>query len=386
MLISKRFPLSSSNSIGDPCKLIFCLFCIFLNSSGYFTSRISQILTTVLVQLPITMTLLLTLFQTLNLNQYWYSHSTTLILSLFIISTVTWLYFFKPKPQNLPPGPSGLPFFGNLLSLDPDLHTYFAGLAQIHGPIFKLQLGSKLGIVLTSPATAREVLKEHDVVFANRDVPAAGRAATYGGTDIVWTPYGSDWRKLRKVCVVKMLSNTTLDSVYDLRRNELRKTVAYLYGRVGCGVNVGEQVFLTVMNVLTNMMWGGAVEGAERESLGAEFREMVAEMTELLGTPNVSDFFPGLARLDLQGVEKRMLALVPKFDGIFERMIGQRGEEGDNGKKKDFLQFLLNLKDEGGDSDHSLTTTQVKALLMVCFNFLLLVLFCHFPGEMVALL
>ncbi|KEH16520.1 cytochrome P450 family protein [Medicago truncatula] len=115
-------------------------------------------------------------------------------------------------------GPPGLPIFGNLLSLDPELHTYFVGLAQTHGPIFKLRLGSKLGIVITSPSTAREVLKDYDTVFTNRDPPAAGKAATYGGSDISWSPYGPQWWMLRKVCVVKMLSNKSLDSVYELRR------------------------------------------------------------------------------------------------------------------------------------------------------------------------
>ncbi|KAK7330673.1 hypothetical protein VNO77_24871 [Canavalia gladiata] len=318
------------------------------------------------------MILLSTFFQNLNLKEWSNNHTTSLALAVLAISAVTsyiCFYFFKPIAQRLPPGPLGLPFFGNLLSLDPDLHSYFAELAQIYGPILKLRLGSKLGIVLTSPAMVREVLKDHDTVFANRDVPAAGRAAAYGGRDIVWSPYGAEWRMLRKVCVVKMLSNTTLDSVYDLRRKEVRKMVSYLHNRVGCPVNVGEQVFLTVLNVITNMMWGGGVEGAERERLGAEFRELVAEMTHLLGKPNLSDFFPSLARFDLQGVEKQMNALVPRFDGIFERMINQRvkieGEEGKRKERIDFLQFLLNLKDEGGgDSKTPLTLTHVKALLM----------------------
>ncbi|KAK7265516.1 hypothetical protein RJT34_33136 [Clitoria ternatea] len=306
-----------------------------------------------------TLTLISSFSQKLN-PYFWYTHNATLLLALLLISTITlytWLYFLKPKAQRLPPGPTGVPIFGNLLSLDPELHTYFLGLAQIYGPIFKLQLGRKLAIVLTSPSAAREVLKDHDVVFANRDVPAAGKAATYGGQDIAWTPYGAEWRMLRKVCVVKMLSNNTLDSVYDLRRSEVRRTVAYLKCRVGCAVSVGEQVFLGVMSVVTNMLWGGAVEGAE-------FREVVGDLTGLLGTPNVSDFFPALAWLDLQGVVKQVKVLASKLDVIFDRMIGERGEEKE-GNKKDFLQFLLNLKDEAAaDSKTPLTITHIKALLM----------------------
>ncbi|KAF1872480.1 hypothetical protein Lal_00016781 [Lupinus albus] len=311
------------------------------------------------------MTLLSTFFHNIKYSSWSYTN----LLPLLFILTITLyscLFFFKLKAQkNLPPGPPGLPFFGNLLSLDPELHSYFAGLARTYGPVLKLRLGGKLGIIITSPSAARQVLKDHDTVFANRDVPAAGRAATYGGKDITWTPYGPEWRMLRKVCVLKMLSNTSLDSVYDLRRNEVRKMVGFILGWAGSMVNIGEQGFLTQLNVITNMMWGGAVEGAERERLGAVFRKMVAEMTELLGKPNVSDFFTGLARFDLQGVEKEMKKLVVKFDEIFEKMIGERVKIEKEGEvKKDFLQFLLNMKEEA-DSKTTLTITHVKALLMM---------------------
>ncbi|XP_075642297.1 geraniol 8-hydroxylase-like [Castanea sativa] len=291
---------------------------------------------------------------------------TLLVLLIFTLSWYTWKKQRTSLLLLLPPGPRGVPLFGNLLSLDPELHSYFAGLAQIHGPIFKLRLGYKLGIVVTSPSLTREVLKDRDVTFANRDVPEAGRAATYGGSDIVWTPYGPEWRMLRKVCVIKMLSNTTLDSVYELRRKQVRETVGYFYRRVGSPVNIGEQMFLTVMNVITNMMWGGTVEGEERSSLGAEFKEVVSEMTELLGKPNISDFFPGLARFDLQGIKKKMDGLAKQFDRIFDVMINQRlkiDKEGGSKDSKDFLQFLLKWKDEG-DSKTPMTMIHLKALLM----------------------
>jgi cytochrome P450 len=292
-------------------------------------------------------------------------------LTLFLIFTLScyaiWIYTNSNKTtMPLPPGPRGVPLFGNLLSLDPELHSYFAGLAQSYGPILKLRLGNKIGILVTSPSLAREVLKDHDVTFANRDVPAAGRAATYGGSDIVWTPYGPEWRMLRKVCVLKMLSNTTLDSVYTLRRKQVRETVGYCNSRVGSPVNIGEQMFLTVMNVITNMMWGGAVEGEERSSLGAEFREVVSEMTGLLAKPNVSDFYPGLARFDLQGIRKQMDGLARRFDRIFDTIIDQRLKIDREGGSKagDFLQFLLKWKVEG-DSKTPFTMIHLKALLMV---------------------
>ncbi|KAK0587482.1 hypothetical protein LWI29_023641 [Acer saccharum] len=289
----------------------------------------------------------------------------------FALILYSWKYTKSKttKPPS-PPSPPGLPLVGNLPFLDPELHTYFAELARKYGPIVKLRLGNKMGIVVTSPSTAHEVLKQHDINFANRDVPAVTKALSYGPYDIVWSPYGPEWRMLRKVCVIKMLSNTTLDSVYGLRRREVREMVSYMYGRAGTAVDVGEQMFLTTLNVITNMSWGGTVQGSERANLGAEFRQVISEITQQLVKPNISEFYPSLARFDLQGIAKKMKGLSWKIEKMLDKVIDQRLEmdgesvENNNGKEcKDFLQFLLRLKEEG-DSKTPLTMIHVKALLM----------------------
>ncbi|KAJ3692765.1 hypothetical protein LUZ60_011860 [Juncus effusus] len=289
--------------------------------------------------------------------------STILYTLLFLILTTTLILLRRNTKPPLPPGPTGLPLIGSLPFLDPSLHTYFVKLSQKYGPIFSLRLGSKLAVVISSPDLAKAVLKEQDNTFANRDVPAAARVLTYGGNDIVWNPNGPVWRMLRRVAVHEVLSPSSLDLVANLRFRELRSTVRHIHAKSNSPVDIGASMFLTMMNIITNTMWGGAIESdEERELIGKEFRVLVAQMTDLLGRPNLSDFFPLLARFDLQGVQRQMEVLKERLDKIFVSLIAKR-ESLLEEKEKDFLGFMLRLEKEG-DSKTPFTVTHVKALLM----------------------
>ncbi|GMI72952.1 cytochrome P450, family 706, subfamily A, polypeptide 6 [Hibiscus trionum] len=156
--------------------------------------------------------------------------------------------------------------------------------------------------------------------------------------------------------------------MYLLRRKETRKAVDYLYVNAGEPVNIGEQMFLTVLNVVTKMLWGSSVVGDAGANIGAEFKQAMSEITEILGLPNISDFFPVLAPLDLQGLYTRILKPVAKLNGIIDNMIDQRlkvanGSGESSGEVKDFLQFLIQLK-EKNDSKTPLTMDHIKALLL----------------------
>lgn len=276
----------------------------------------------------------------------------TLIISILLKSSR-----IQRRPP-LPPGPRGLPLVGSLPFLDAELHSHFAKLATTYGPIFSLSLGTQTTIVISSPSAAREVLKQHDAAFANRPIPAVVTAMEYGGHDIVFTPHGPEWRMLRKACVRDMLGHATLDAFYCYRREEVRGMVRHVHGLKGSRVDVGELMFAGVLNVITSMLWGGVVGG----EVGAEFRAVVAEITELLGKPNVSDFFPGLAWMDLQGLKKQMRGVIVKLERVFERIIEEK--MGEEGRASNFLQVLLQLR-ERGDTEIPLTIMHIKALLVV---------------------
>ncbi|TXG70747.1 hypothetical protein EZV62_005682 [Acer yangbiense] len=260
--------------------------------------------------------------------------------TLLAISLYAWLIKkpFTSVPP-LPPGPPGLPLLGNLPFLEPDLRCYFAKLSEIYGPIMKLQLGRKLCVVISSPLLAKQVLKDHDAIFANRDPTVAAIAGTYGGIDILWSPsHDPEWRKLRKIFVQEMISKPSLDACYALRRQEVRKMVKEVYAKVGSSINLGEQMFITIFNMIMSISWGSSLNVEDRSRVGIEFRQVADEFIELWGAPNMSDLFPVLART----------------------------KDDQARSNRDFLEILLELKQQGDDKT-SLSMNQVKALLLDTF-------------------
>ncbi|KAF6147239.1 hypothetical protein GIB67_039369 [Kingdonia uniflora] len=149
------------------------------------------------------------------------------VLTVFLaIFAITWYYTSTTRKIQLPPGPRGLPIFGSLPFVDPKIHVYFTKLAKVYGPIFKVKLGRKLCVVLSSADVAKEVLKVKDYIFANRDPIRLALLISYNASDIVFAPYCAEWRMLRMVFTQENMSKMSLNATYGLRQQEVRGTLA----------------------------------------------------------------------------------------------------------------------------------------------------------------
>ncbi|XP_020599986.1 uncharacterized protein LOC110039303 [Phalaenopsis equestris] len=252
----------------------------------------------------------------------------------------------------LPPGPPGLPILGNLPFLKPDLHRYFAGLARSYGHVFSLRLGSKLCVVISSPSAAREIFKDQDAAFANHVVPAA--AFFYFGNsnlDMLWAPNGKHWRTLRKIAVREMLSSSSIEALSPLRCREMRRTVGAVWHQANLGeaVEVRETAFLTILNMTTSMLWGEPVSGSGE---GKEFRRAIEGLVDLFSAPNVGDFFPVVAPLDLQGLGRRMRKLSEWINKYLEEIAEKKKEKMASGERsRDVLEALLDIVEEGNPQE-----------------------------------
>ncbi|CAI9291266.1 unnamed protein product [Lactuca saligna] len=198
-----------------------------------------------------------------------------------------------------------------------------------YGPIFSLRLGRKLHVVVNSLDLVKVVTRDLDLTMANRSPPLAALTISYGGNGIVWSNSNTHWRNMRNILAIQLLSITNFKDCQGFRTYEVRRLVKEVY---------------------TNLNF---------------------KILKLLGAPNISDFLPVLSRFDLQGRQREMQRQLEYVDRIFESIIQGRMEansrinegEGEEDRRKDFLQILLELMEQK-DATISLDIIKIKALLM----------------------
>lgn len=153
-------------------------------------------------------------------------HDLFLLCSAAILSllAITFLRLLKPpSSRRLPPGPRNLPVIGSAHRLVDKLpHRALRDLADVHGPLMSLRVGQIPVVVVTSKEVARQVLKTHDAVFATRPKLMAGGIVAYNWEDILFSPTGDYWRKLRKLCNQEILSAERILSYQHIREEEVR--------------------------------------------------------------------------------------------------------------------------------------------------------------------
>ncbi|EMS66720.1 Cytochrome P450 71A1 [Triticum urartu] len=255
-------------------------------------------------------------------------NSTLVLCLLFVVSCFTIVVrgFGYGRRSAQPPSPPGLPIIGNLHQLGRGRpHRTLEALARRHGPLLLLRLGSVRAIVL------------------------------------------------RRIAVVHLLSVKRVDSFRALREEEVARFVGRVRAASGSaaherrrGINVTDLIITLTYTVISRAAFGNKLGGVEP----AKVRDMMKELTDLLGTIAVSDVFPRLGWLVdwATGLQSRVKTTAAKLDSIMERTITEHeGDPGnDNGEAPDLLDDLL-LIAKDGDQGFKLDRIDVKGVILDMF-------------------
>ncbi|KAF9592797.1 hypothetical protein IFM89_017367 [Coptis chinensis] len=263
--------------------------------------------------------------------------------------------------MSLPPGPWGFPLLGHLHMLGDLPHRDLQKLSQKYGPIMHIRLGLVPAIVVSSPEWAELLLKTHDLNFASRPDIQASKCLSRGRQSMLFAAYGPNWRNVRKLCTLELLSNSKIESFQSMRREEVHnfiksiKIAAESHSVINLTAKIG-----SLVEDMTFIM----IFGAKDDKFN--FKPIIDEATVLCGTFNLADLIPYMAALDLQGIGRKSKALSKVIDGFFERIIDEHVQYAKSiqGEHRDFIDVLLPLMETNDTSEQHLDRDTIKAILL----------------------
>ena len=278
--------------------------------------------------------------------------------------------------QKLPPGPWKLPLIGNMHQLiDGSLpHHSLSRLAKQYGPLMSLQLGEISTLIISSPEMAKQIMKTHDINFAQRASLLATNIISYHSTDIAFSPYGDYWRQLRKICVVELLTSKRVKSFQSIREEELSNLITTLASCSRFPINLTDKLSSCTFAIIARAAFGKKCK--EQDA----FISVLKETLELFSGPCVADMYPSVKWLDLiSGMRHKIEKVFKRTDRILQNIVDEHREKmkTEAGKlqgEEDLVDVLLKLQ-QHGDLEFPLTDNNIKAVILVsipCFNSILL--------------
>ncbi|KAJ0971082.1 hypothetical protein J5N97_019041 [Dioscorea zingiberensis] len=203
-----------------------------------------------------------------------------------------------------------------------------------------------------------EIMKTQDSIFANRPAFDVAKKILYGPKDVGFSPYGEYWRQAKKICVLHLLSNKKVESLRQIREEEVVHVVDMIRRMQSSKgpVNMSEIMITYAYDIACRAVLGKKYSGEEEEN---KVWKLTRESSALFGAFNVRDFFPGLGWLNwLTGMDAKVERHFQEWDGFLNQVI-QQHQEGNN----DLLNTLFSIqKDE--TNGFELGMDEIKGILM----------------------
>ncbi|KAI8017810.1 Geraniol 8-hydroxylase [Camellia lanceoleosa] len=289
-----------------------------------------------------------------------------LLLTLTLLQTLLSLARGSRTCQKLPPEPAMLPVIGNILKLGHKPHESLADLTKIHGPIMSLKLGQLTTIVVSSSTMAKQILQKQDLAFSTRSIPDSLHAHDHNHYSVAWLPVADRWRSLRKIMASNIFSGNRLDiptaaeggGVHFLRRKCSQEGVA---------VDIGRVAFTTSLNLLSNTVFSMDLADPSLDS-AKEFKDLVSNIMEEAGKPNLVDYFPVLEKIDPQGIRGQRKVHFAKILQLFGRLIDERLELRKlrkTSEENDVLDILLDIIEQNSED---IDRIHMEHLFLVCLS------------------
>ncbi|KAK8512485.1 hypothetical protein V6N12_075063 [Hibiscus sabdariffa] len=305
-------------------------------------------------------------------------------LSIFIFSLV-WMFKSTLKVMNrkreAPEAGNSWPVIGHLHLLrgPKPPHIVLGEMADKYGPIFTIKMGVHRVLIVSDHKTAKECLTINDKAFASRPSTLAIELLSYNQAMFGFAPYGDDWRQLRKIATIELLSNYRLEQLGHVRESEIKTSLKELYqlwdkkkmedGSDNVLVDMKTWFESTALNVILRMIVGKRIPSSGEDAESEKWKKALKDFFELSGKFGVSDAFPYLRWLDIGGDERWIMKVRKVLDevaqGWLEEHKRNRLSDSSNNSKGDLMDVMLSMapETEKHDADTNIKATCLGLIL-----------------------
>ncbi|XP_073497654.1 cytochrome P450 2C8-like [Phyllobates terribilis] len=263
------------------------------------------------------------------------------------IFLIMWLE--NSRRKRLPPGPTPLPFLGNMLQLNmKELPKSLIKLAKIYGDVFTVYLGPRRVVILHGCDTVKEALIDNAHVFSQRGrIPAI--QILFKNFGIILSN-GERWKQLRR------FSLTTLRNFGMGKRSleeRIQEEAQYLKDEFSKmkGHHCDPTYYLTlaVSNVICSIVFGERFEYDDKKFLRllALIKDTFAAINSRTG--QLLNSFPQLLK-KIPGPHQRVYQNAKALKSFVEDKVKDHQETLDPNCARDFIDcFLIKMMEEKGN-------------------------------------
>ncbi|KAL8197953.1 hypothetical protein R6Q57_030041 [Mikania cordata] len=232
-------------------------------------------------------------------------------------------------------------------------------MAKTYGPLIWLQLGSTPVVIVSSADAAREIMKTHDIIFSNRPFTSVIDKIFYGSKDVVFSPYGEYWRKLKSICVLHLLSSKQVQLYRQVREDETAQIIRKIQEANGSVVNMTDLLVSLTNNLIARVAFG--------KTYGYE--HMVHRIANATARFSVGNYFTSFTWMDrLSGLHREADEIFKESDDIFEGVIEEHVNKKDFGiKGHDLVDILLEIQKDKS-TGFELERYMMKAIILNVFG------------------
>ncbi|KAF8987969.1 cytochrome P450 [Cyathus striatus] len=168
----------------------------------------------------------------------------------YLLSTVK-----QSRKGKLPPGPKGIPIFGNMFQLTADAWVQFAEWGNQYGDLVYIRAAGHGMLILNSHKVATDIMEQRAAIYSDRPRLVVASEILTGSLLIPFAGYNDFWRRMRRASH-EGLNNNTARNYYPA---QLREAVLLVEGMLNDSNNWDDELKRAAQSMILGVVYDNGV-------------------------------------------------------------------------------------------------------------------------------